>query len=403
MKKVCILFMILVGLFITVPQVLAVEPILIGYNGMRSGPGKHIGDNFILGINIAIKEITNNGGILGRPIKLVVEDNQMKPQIALQKLKKLILKDKVEAVFGGGTSAAALAISKAMPRYKKIFMPTGLAMDLTGKYFNPYIFRATANVAQFVKSMALYMGEYTQFKKVYLINQDYSYGHDIADLYEKFIKEVGPDTQIVGKDFHPISNKDFAPYMSKVKASGADYVLTGNWGTDASRLIIQSRSFGLSLPVAGIILVDPNILRAMPGDQAVGSFGIGIFLPGLDTPKARKFEDSFYKTSGGIWPYEQVYMSYLIMMMYAEAVNKAGSLDVEQIIKAFEGLKWEGPTGTVTMRAKDHQAIQPIVIGQVVKKTKYFNFPYVKPIHVIPAEELDYKPEDFGWKPYKGK
>ena len=86
-------------------------------------------------------------------------------------------------------------------------------------------------------------------------------------------------------------------------------------------------------------------------------------------------------------------------MMYVEAVNKAGSLDVEKVIKAFEGLTWEGPAGTVTMRAKDHQAVQPMVIGQVVKKTKYFNFPYMKPVQVIPSEQVAYKPEDFGWKP----
>ena len=148
---------------------------------------------------------------------------------------------------------------------------------------------------------------------------------------------------------------------------------------------------------------DHNNVKAMPGDQAVGSIGAGMFPPGIDTPKARKFEDSFYKATGGTWPVGQIYIGYQMMMMYAEAVKKAGSLDVEKMIKAFEGLKWEGPAGTVTMRAKDHQAIQPMVIGQVVKKTKYFDFPFTKPIEVIPAEQVNYKPEELGWKPHKGK
>ncbi len=91
------------------------------------------------------------------------------------------------------------------------------------------------------------------------------------------------------------------------------------------------------------------------------------------------------------------------MKLYALAVNNAGSLDVQKVIKAFEGLKWDLPTGTVYMRAKDHQLQQPMCVGQVVKETKYFDFPYMKPLQVIPAEQLNYDPVEFGWRPYKGK
>jgi len=403
MKKAFFILMIMTGLLFTISHAQAVEPILIGYNDIRSGPFKANGDAYILGIQTASKIINEDGGILGRPIKIVEEDNQMKPQIALQKLKKLILKDKVDVIFGGGTSASAIAISNAMPRYKKIFMPAGFALDLTGKNFNPYVFRPNFNVAISAKAMAWYIGEHTPLRKVYLINQDYSYGHDVADIYEKFSKEVSPDTKIVGKDFHPMFNKDFAPYISKIKASDADYVLTGNWGMDGTQLIIQGRSLGMNLPINGILLGDRSIYQAIPEDQAVGFFGVENFLLGIDTPEAKKFEESFYKASGGQWPVSWTYMGYQMMMLYAEAVKKAGSTNVEKVIKAFEGLKWEGPAGTVTMRAKDHQAIQPMFIGQVVKKTEQYNFTHLKPIQVIPARQVDYKPEDFGWKPYKGK
>jgi len=401
MKKVCALIIIFTGFILAVNQVQAAPPIKIGFLDVRSGPFKSNGDKFLVGFETAVKQINEEGGILGQPLEIVEEDHQMKPEIAVQKLKKLILKDKVEAVIGGSTSACCLAISKAMPRYKKIYMPTGFAMDITGKSFNPYVFRSFSNVAILAKSMAQYISKHTQLKKVYLINQDYSYGHDVADIYEKFIKEAVPGAEIVGKDFHPMFNKDFAPYISKIKASDADYVLTGNWGMDGSQLIIQGRSLGMNLPIAGFALADPNNLGAMPGNEAVGSLGMSTYLSGVDTPKAKKFEESFYKISGGKWPTEQQWFGYQIMMMYAKAVNKAGSLDIEKVIKTFEGLTWEGPVGTVTMRAKDHQAIQPMVIGQVVEKTKYFDFPYMKPIQVIPSEQTAYKPEDFGWKHYK--
>jgi len=275
-------------------------------------------------------------------------------------------------------------------------------MDLTTKNFNPYVFRTDINIGMMIKALAVYVGtQKKEFKKVYLLNMDYATGQDTAKFYERFIKEIAPDTQIVGNDFHPMFNKDFGPYVSKIKASGADYVLTIDWGTDLTQLLIQGRSLGLKIPFVSILGGDTNVLSVLPGDEAVGNFAVNSYTPGFDSPEARKFEESFYASTGGLWPEEQVWYGYKGVMMYAEAVKKAGSLDVDKIIKSFETLKWNGPTGTVTMRAKDHQAFQPMVISQVVKKTKYYDFPYLKPIHVVPAEQVDYNPEDFGWKPYQ--
>ncbi|MGA2465700.1 MAG: ABC transporter substrate-binding protein [Thermodesulfobacteriota bacterium] len=401
-KTLVLLVVVLMGVTLGYTKIQAADPIYLGFNDVRSGPFKSNGDKFLMGIEVAVKELNKTGGLLGRPIELVVEDNQMKPEIAVQKLRKLIQSDKCEAIFQGSSSAVALSISQAMPRYKKIYVPVAaFAVDITGKHFQPYMFRTDANTAIQARTMAMYLGKRKEFKKVYMINMDYAAGHDAADYYQKFIKEIAPDTEIVGNDFHPMFNKDFAPYISKIKASGADYVLTQNWGTDLITFITQARSLGLKIPMAGILMADINAMAAMPGEEAVGNFGVASFIPGLDTPEARKLEESFYEKSGGTWPVEQVWYAYKGVILYAEAVKKAGSLDADKVIKAFEGMKWNGPTGTVTMRAKDHQLMQPMIVGQVVKKTKYYDHPYLKPIQVIPAEQLDYKPEDYGWKPYK--
>ncbi len=402
MRKIVILLLVaLMGATLGNTQAQAADPIYIGFNDVRSGPFKSNGDKFLLGIETAVKEINKAGGLLGRPLELVVEDNQMKPEIAVQKLRKLIQSDKCEAIFQGSSSAVALSICQAIPRYKKIYVPVAaFAMDLTGQNFSPYIFRTDANVAILSKTMAMYVGKQKGLKKAYMVNMDYSFGHDVANFYERFVKEIAPDTQILGKDFHPMFNKDFAPYISKVKASGADYLLTCNWGTDLIQLIVQGRSLGMKIPVAGILQADINALAAMPGEEAVGNFGVASFVPGLDTPEAKKLEESFYEKSG-VWPVEQIWYAYKGVVLWAEAVKKAGSVDTDKVIKAFEGMKWNGPTGTVTMRAQDHQLMQPMIVGQVVKKTKYYDHPYLKPLQIIPAEQLTYKPEDFGWKPYK--
>ena len=252
MKKMVFLLAIVMGVTMGYTKVQAADPIYFGFNDVRSGPFKSNGDKFLLGVEVAVKELNKAGGLLGRPIELVVEDNQMKPEIAVQKLRKLIQSDKCEVIFQGSSSAVALSISQVMPRYKKIYIPVAaFAVDITGKHFQPYMFRTDANTAIQAKTMAIYIGKRKELKKVYMINMDYAAGHDAADYYEKFIKEIAPDTQIVGKDFHPIFNKDFAPYISKIKASGADYIYTNNWGTDQIQLIIQARSLGLKIPVCG--------------------------------------------------------------------------------------------------------------------------------------------------------
>ena len=89
------------------------------------------------------------------------------------------------------------------------------------------------------------------------------------------------------------------------------------------------------------------------------------------------------------------------MMIYAAAVKKAGSFDTQKVIKAMEGFEWDGPYGKVLIRAKDHQAILPLYVGKVEGKTKYFDYPYFTPIMTVPREQVEYKPEDYGWKPYK--
>ncbi len=235
-----------------------------------------------------------------------------------------------------------------------------------------------------------------------MINQDYSWGYDVAEYYEKFIKMIAPDTQIVGKEFHKVFNKDFAPYISKIQASGADYIISGNWGTDMTQLIVQSRNLGLKIPI-GCCFLDDDAVMAVARESAMGCIQANMYLLGVDTPKARAFEDTFHKSSGGKWPSFVIMEAYIGTKMYFEAVKKAGTFETEAVIKAFEGLTWEGPVGTLTMRKEDHQNQTPVVIGEVVEKTKYYDHPYVKPVDIIPADQVSMTLEESGWKPYKGK
>ena len=402
MRRVAYLLVILVSATLIATSALASGVVKLGVDEVRSGPFKSNGDRIIWGIKAAVKEVNDAGGLLGKRIELVIEDNQMKGEIAVQKLKKMLLKDGCQIIIQGSSSGVGGAIAQQMPRYKKIYLDTcAEAIGITGKNFTPYTFRTCLNAGMHVKGLAQYFGK-KGYKKVFLINQDYSWGHDVAMFYEKFIKQIAPDTRVVGKEFHKVFNKDFAPYVSKIQASGADYVITGNWGTDLTQLIVQSRSLGLNIPI-GCCFLDDDAVMSVAREAAKGCVEANMYILGVDTPKAKAFEENFHKNSGGKWPSFVIMEAYIGTKMYFEAVRKAGSFDTQAVIKAFEGLKWEGPVGTLTMRKEDHQNQTPVVIGEYAKKTKYYDHPYIKPVDIIPARQVSLSLEESGWRPWKGR
>lgn len=376
------------------------DTVNFGVCEIRSGAFKTNGDRTIWGIEAAVKEANSQGGLLGKQINLIIEDNQGKGEIGVQKTKKLVLQDDCVVVIQGSSSGVGGAIGQAMPRLKRIYLDTNAeAMGITGENFNPYVFRTCLNAGMHVKALAKYFGTKTNLRKVFLINQDYSWGYDVAKYYEMAIKEIAPDTEIVGREYHPVFNKDFAPYISKIAASGADYVISGNWGTDLTQLIVQGRKLGMKIPVGTTFLDDDGVM-GIAREAAEPSIQANMYILGIDTEKAREFENTFHKYSDGKWPSFVIMEAYIGTKMFIEAVRKAGSFDTDKIIEAFEGMTWEGPIGTITMRPEDHQAQMPVAIAEYAPKTKYYDFPYLKPIMTIPADEVSLTLEESGWKPY---
>lgn len=378
----------------------AQDTVKLGINEVRSGAFTTNGDRVVWAVEAAVKEVNEAGGLIGKKIELVIEDNQLKGEIAVQKLKKMILEDNCQIIIQGSSSGVGGAIAQQMPRYKRIYLCTNAeAMAITGENFTPYTFRTCLNAAQHVKALAKYFAG-KGLKKAFLLNQDYSWGYDVAKYYEMYITQYAKDAKVVGKEFHPMFNKDFGPYLSKIQAAGADHVLTGNWGTDMTQLITQGRSLGLKIPI-GSTFIDDDAVGAVAVDAYIGDIAANMYLLGVDTPQAKAFEDGFFKSSGGKWPSFVAMEAYIGAKMYFEAVKKAKTFETEAVIKAFEGMTYEGPLGTITMRKEDHQAQSPVAVGEVVKKTKYYDFPYPKPVMIVPAAEVSATLEESGWKPYK--
>lgn len=200
-------------------------------------------------------------------------------------------------------------------------------------------------------------------RKVYLLNQDYSFGHDVSALARVALKARRPDIAVVGDEFHPIGRvKDFAPYVEKIRASGADAVVTGNWGNDLTLLVRAAREQGLATKFYTFY---GNSLDA---PAALGEAGVKRVLAVADWhPNAGGAQsDAFYRAFRARFPapqddYPVRRMSEMIEMV-AAAMTRAGSADPVAVAKALEGMRYDDGFHPVQMRAADHQLIQPLYV-----------------------------------------
>ena len=294
-----------------------------------SGPMKTIGDMSILGAQFAVDEINAAGGLLGKKVKLMPEDSQLKPDVAARKATKAIMTDGAQFIFQLTSTAIAQALMDVAEKNKVIYVNFGAESDfLTGKNFNKYSFRTCFTTTNRARAYAEFF-KTKPWRKFYLMNQDYAFGHAVADDFKKVMQKEIPDLKIVGEDFAPIGHKDFGPYISKILASGAEIIYTGNYGVDLANLIKQGAQMGLKARYATYFMDDDVFLPDI-GQAAVGSFVNSTYLPTIDTPQNKAFLERWnkkFKDTKHPWPAANLGYSYNGAMFFFEAVKKAKSFD----------------------------------------------------------------------------
>ncbi|MBS0308242.1 MAG: branched-chain amino acid ABC transporter substrate-binding protein, partial [Proteobacteria bacterium] len=232
--------------------------------------------------------------------------------------------------------------------------------DMTNSRCSFWHFRFDANSDMKMEALTTYMARDKSVKKVYIIGQNYSFGHQVSRAAKEYLQRKRPDVQIVGDDLHPIGQvKDFAPYIAKIKASGADAVITGNWGNDLALLIRAAHDAGLQANFytyyAGTTGV-PTAIGAAGADRMkmvvywhpnnAGFVGHEI----VDAFK-KKYNDDFYALA-----------TYTGVAMLSKAMKTAQSIDPTKVALALEGMKFKSLNGEVEMRKADHQLQQPLYI-----------------------------------------
>ena len=367
------------------------QTVKIAFIDPLSGPFANIGQNQLKSWQFTAEQF-NKKNAAGARFEFVAFDNKGSPQESLNNLKAAIDQGIRYVVQGNGSGAAA-AISDAVTKHnernpgKEVVYINYAAVDpdLTNSKCSFWHFRIDADTSMKMEALTSYMKDQADVKNVYLINQNYAHGVQVSRYFKETMARKKPDVKIVGDDLHPLGQvKDFAPFVAKIKASGADSVVTGNWGQDLTLLIKAAKDAGLNANFYTYYALTGGVPTAMAA--GVGGKVRVVAIGHNAVPGIVKLQDEFKKKFNDDWYTLQTYNS---IQMLTDGMARAKSVDPVKVASAMSGMKFAGFAGEVEMRRTDHQLQQPLYITEWAKvnaKNPYsventgFNFQEVRAI-----------------------
>lgn len=351
-----------------------------------------VGASQIKGYQFFAEKFSGAGNPAGVKFEITPIDNKLSPAESLNAL-KLAIDQGARYIVQGNGSSVALALSDAVTKHnernpgKEVLYLNDSAVDpdLTNSKCSYWHFRFDADTSMKMEAMSSFMAEQKDIKKVYILGQNYSHGQQVAKYAKETLARKRPDIQIVGEDLHPIAQvRDFAPYIAKIKASGADTVITGNWGSDLSLLIKAANEGGYNgkffTYYAGVTGTPTALGQNGAGrvyQIAYNHYNMGGQMDKWMKEFKTKYNDDFYTGS-----------TIRIFEMLGAAMAKAKSTDPVKVAAAMEGLKVDSFNGEVEMRKTDHQLQQKLYMSVWQKASaKYPYSPENTGMTMVPLKE----------------
>ncbi len=325
-----------------------------------------------------IDAINAAGGLNGEKLELLSFDNKVNPQESLIQLKRA-LDDGARYVVQGNGSSVALAITDAVQKHnernpgKEVVYLNYAAVDpaLTNEKCNFWHFRFDADADMKMAAMTDVIARDAKVQKVYLINQDYSFGKAVAAAANKMLAAKRPDIKVVGDELHPLQKvNDFSPYVAKIKAAGTDTVITGNWSNDMVLLIKAGKDAGLKVTWETYYGGSPGTVTAV-GEAGVDTLKQVSEWHRNATPELDASVVAFSKRFPGKENEYSYWRAKTMWEMFAAAAKNAKSNDPVKVARALEGMKMATSLGEVEMRADNHQILQPLYVSTLSKNVKY--------------------------------
>ncbi len=375
------------------PSGQAATPVVrVAFIDPLSGAFANAGESSLRHFRWAFDELNARPGKRAYRYELLALDNKASPQESLTQLRAAIDQG-ARYVVQGQSSAAALALSDAIGRHNEreparqvLFLNYAAAdPDLTGSRCSFWHFRFDASSDMRLEAMASAIERDARVKAVYLIGQNYSFGQQVARTAREILARRRPDVRIVGDELHPLGQvKDFAPYVAKIRASGADTVVTGNWGNDLTLLVKAAREANLAVDFFTFYAGSLGAVTAI-GDAGVGrvrqvsEWHANVASPATDA-MARRYRDRFREDFYFFRIHTLAAMLDGALVAAGTDATRSGTLAAgagatrsgtpaagtptpRAVAARLEGMRQDTPLGEVQMRASDHQLLQPMFVS----------------------------------------
>ncbi len=361
----------------------AEEKLRIAFIDPLSGAFANVGDFGVKHWQYLAEHFNAQGGIAGRKIEIVPFDNKASPQESLLALRQIVDQG-IRYIAQGNGSHVAGALIQAVEKHnqrnpdRSILYINFAAQDnsLFNELCSYWHVGLDPSLDMRVRSIVRYIAERPDIKKVFLINQDYAYGQGWSRQARKMLAEMAPSVEVVGDILHPIGKvKDFSQYALQIKQSGAQAVLTGNWGNDLTLLIRAGADVGVDAmyftQAAGGLGAPSSIGKAGDGKVFVSS---PYYRDLPDEGGAPQWFQDFVKTFEQRYAAEQYYWYYMsivsFMQMIKQAAEQVDSIDPAKLMPLLEDKPFQTLFGEARLRKSDHQFLQPMFLSKLSSKAK---------------------------------
>jgi len=349
----------------------AADAIRIGMVDPLTGVYAAVAQNEVIGAKFAVEQINAKGGVMGRPLELLVEDSANDVGTGVQKTRKLIERDNVQFIIGDVNSGVAQAMAQVTNEKKVLHVVSGGHTDgITGKDCKWNVYRVCNTTRAEANSVSeLLFKNYG--KKWHFITPDYAFGHTLQQAAAANLQKLGGT--ITGNELAPLGTADFSAYLIKARAANPDVLLVLPQGSDMVNCLKQIAQFGIDkqIHVAGL-QQELESLEAMPPEARVGLWMFEWYWKQPNTPGLDQFVAEIRKRSGGKVPTARTWFGYTSVWTYALAANHEKSLDGVKLAKALGNFELPPEVklqpNKVYYREGDHQLMTTAFVGKALQK-----------------------------------
>lgn len=372
------------------------EALKVGYVTGLTGACAPISEDGLNGSKLAVADLNAKGGILGRPVELLIRDSQTKPEEGGKQARELAASEGIEMLTGVCSSAVMLAVNEVAKEFKLPHLAMiGSTQKANIEAFNPYFIQTQANATMEARAAAEYVAKKADWTRIAPMGFDYEWGHTSVEAFTARLKELRPDIEITEPVYMKVGEANMGPYVTAALSSKPDAVFAAVFGGGLVSLIKQGQAFGLFQKSNLVTLLTVDTLQsmgsAMPKDHVYG-IARAPFFALEQTPELAAFIEA-YRAAYGEYPTDWAINGYDAMMFYAKAATDAGETGGDAVVAAFQtgsfdGLKAKG----LKLRGFDGQMDAPAYVGEV-NFDPAFPFPTMKNVEKFAGASLMFSEE----------